>query len=249
MKVLVAVKRVADHKVKVRPTADDAGVETAYAEMSMNPFDGIAVEEAVRRKEAGDASEVVVVSLGEAQSQKTIRQALAMGADRGILIKCAVKLQPLALAKCLKAVVEREEPGLVFLGKQAADAASNQIGQMLAALLGWPQGTFASNVVVGDGKVQLTREIEGSLETMGLDLPAVVTTDLRLNEPRCVKLPNIMEAKEKPLETFTPEVLGIDVKPRLTTSMVTKPPVRQAGMSVEHFHTLIDKLEHEETVV
>ncbi|MDX1592964.1 MAG: electron transfer flavoprotein subunit beta/FixA family protein [Gammaproteobacteria bacterium] len=249
MKVLVAVKRVVDYNVKVRVKSDGSGVETANVKMSMNPFDEIAVEEAVRLKEAGTASEVVVVSLGGTKCQETIRQALAMEADRGLLVESDAELQPLAVAKCLKALVDKEQPQLVILGKQAIDDDSNQVGQMLAALLGWPQGTFASKVAVGDGTVQVTREIDGGLETVELDLPAVVTTDLRLNEPRYAKLPNIMKAKKKPLETVTPDDLGVDIAPRLETLKVAEPPVRQGGIKVADVDALVDKLKNEAKVI
>jgi len=249
MKVLVAVKRVVDYNVKVRVKPDRSGVELANVKMSMNPFDEIAIEEAVRLREAGKAAEVVVVSLGVTKSQETIRQALAMEADRGILVESDTELQPLAVAKCLKALVDKEQPGLVILGKQAIDDDSNQVGQMLAALLGWPQGTFASRVAVGDGTVEVTREIDGGLETVDLNLPAVVTSDLRLNEPRYAKLPNIMKAKRKPLEVVTPDDLGVDVAPRLTTLAVNEPPVRQGGITVPDVDTLIDKLKNEAKVI
>jgi electron transfer flavoprotein beta subunit len=249
MKVLVAVKRVVDYNVKIRVKADGSGVETANVKMSMNPFDEIAVEEAVRLREAGTATEVVVVSLGGAKCQETIRQALAMEADRGILVESDAELQPLAVAKCLKALVDREQPQLVILGKQAIDDDSNQVGQMLAALLGWPQGTFASKVVAGDGTVAVTREIDGGLETVDLNLPAVVTTDLRLNEPRYAKLPNIMKAKKKQLDVVTPGDLGVDVAPRLTTLKVSEPPVRQGGVKVADVDALIDKLKNEAKVI
>jgi electron transfer flavoprotein beta subunit len=249
MKVLVAVKRVVDYNVKVRVKSDGSGVETANVKMSMNPFDEIAVEEAVRLREAGTASEVVVVSLGAAKCQETIRQALAMEADRGILVESEAELQPLAVAKCLKALVDKEQPQLVILGKQAIDDDSNQTGQMLAALLGWPQGTFASQVTLGDGTVQVTREIDGGLETVDLNLPAVVTTDLRLNEPRYAKLPNIMKAKKKPLDTVTPDDLGVDVTPRLQTLKVVEPPVRQGGVKVADVDALVDKLKNEVKVI
>jgi electron transfer flavoprotein beta subunit len=249
MKVLVAVKRVVDYNVKVRVKSDGSGVETANVKMSMNPFDEIAVEEAVRLREAGTASEVVVVSLGAAKCQETIRQALAMEADRGILVESEAELQPLAVAKCLKALVDKEQPQLVILGKQAIDDDSNQTGQMLAALLGWPQGTFASQVTLGDGTVQVTREIDGGLETVDLNLPAVVTTDLRLNEPRYAKLPNIMKAKKKPLDTLTPDDLGVDVTPRLQTLKVVEPPVRQGGVKVADVDALVDKLKNEAKVI
>ena len=249
MKVLVAVKRVVDYNVKVRVKSDGSGVETANVKMSMNPFDEIAVEEAVRLREAGTASEVVVVSLGAAKCQETIRQALAMEADRGILVESEAELQPLAVAKCLKALVDKEQPRLVIRGKQAIDDDSNQTGQMLAALLGWPQGTFASQVTLGDGTVQVTREIDGGLETVDLNLPAVVTTDLRLNEPRYAKLPNIMKAKKKPLDTLTPDDLGVDVTPRLQTLKVVEPPVRQGGVKVADVDALVDKLKNEAKVI
>jgi len=249
MKVLVAVKRVIDYNVKVRVKPDGSGVETANVKMSMNPFDEIAIEEAVRLREAGVASEVVVVSMGAAKSQETIRQALAMEADRGILVESDAELQPLAVAKCLKALIDKEQPKLVILGKQAIDDDSNQVGQMLAALLGWPQGTFASKVVPGDGTVAVTREIDGGLETVDLNLPAIITTDLRLNEPRYAKLPNIMKAKRKPLDTFTPEDLGVDASPRLETLTVSEPPVRQGGVKVADVDALIDKLKNEAKVI
>jgi electron transfer flavoprotein beta subunit len=249
MKVLVAVKRVVDYNVKIRVKADGSGVETANVKMSMNPFDEIAVEEAVRLREAGAATEVVVVSLGGAKCQETIRQALAMEADRGILVESDAELQPLAVAKCLKALVDREQPQLVILGKQAIDDDSNQVGQMLAALLGWPQGTFASKVVAGDGTVAVTREIDGGLETVDLNLPAVVTTDLRLNEPRYAKLPNIMKAKKKPLDVVTPGDLGVEVAPRLTTLKVSEPPLRKGGVMVADVDALIDKLKNEAKVI
>ena len=249
MKILVAVKRVVDYNVKVRAKADGTGVETANVKMSMNPFDEIAVEEAVRLQEAGKAKEIVAVSLGVAACQDTIRTALAMGADRGILVETDAELQPLAVAKLLKAVVEKEKPDLVILGKQAIDDDSNQTGQMLAALLGWPQGTFASKVEVGAGAVNVTREIDGGLETVALKLPALVTTDLRLNEPRFVKLPNIMKAKKKPLDVLKPADLGVDIAPRLVTLSVQEPPKRQAGIKVDSVATLVDKLHKEAHVL
>lgn len=249
MKILVAVKRVVDYNVKVRAKADGSGVETANVKMSMNPFDEIAVEEAVRLQEAGKAKEIVAVSLGVAACQDTIRTALAMGADRGILVETDADLQPLAVAKLLKAVVEKEKPELVILGKQAIDDDSNQTGQMLAALLGWPQGTFASKVEVGAGTVDVTREIDGGLETVALKLPAVVTTDLRLNEPRYVTLPNIMKAKKKPLDVLKPADLGVDVTPRLVTLKVQEPPKRQAGIKVDTVTALVDKLRNEAHVI
>ena len=249
MKILVAVKRVVDYNVKVRVKADQSGVGTANVKMSMNPFDEIAVEEALRLKEAGKASDVVVVSLGSAKCQETLRTALAMGADRGILVETDKDLQPLAVAKLLQALVVREEPGLVILGKQAIDDDNNQTGQMLAALLGWPQGTFASKVVLKDNQVEVTREIDGGLETVSLDLPAVVTTDLRLNEPRYATLPNIMKAKKKPIDTHTPEALGIDVTPRLIVVKVAEPPPRKPGIRVGSVAELVDKLRNEAKVI
>jgi len=249
MKILVAVKRVVDYNVKVRAKADGSGVETANVKMSMNPFDEIAVEEAVRLQEAGKAKELVAVSLGISSCQDTIRTALAMGADRGILVETGVELQPLAVAKLLKAVVEKEKPDMVILGKQAIDDDANQTGQMLAALLGWPQGTFASQVEVGEGTVNVTREVDGGLETVALKLPAVVTTDLRLNEPRFVKLPNIMKAKKKPLDVLKPADLGVDPAPRLTTLKVQEPPKRQAGIKVDTVAALVDKLHKEAHVI
>ncbi|MBS1222589.1 MAG: electron transfer flavoprotein subunit beta [Proteobacteria bacterium] len=245
MKILVAVKRVVDYNVKVRAKADGSGVETANVKMSMNPFDEIAVEEAVRLQEAGKAKEIVAVSLGVAACQDTIRTALAMGADRGILVETDAELQPLAVAKLLKAVVEKEKPELVILGKQAIDDDFNQTGQMLAALLGWPQGAFASKVEVGAGAITVTREVDGGLETVALKLPALVTTDLRLNEPRFVKLPNIMKAKKKPLDVLKPADLGVDVTPRLVTLKVQEPPKRQAGIKVDTVAALVDKLHKE----
>ncbi|MEI2779946.1 MAG: electron transfer flavoprotein subunit beta/FixA family protein [Candidatus Competibacter sp.] len=249
MKILVAVKRVVDYNVKVRAKADGSGVETANVKMSMNPFDEIAVEEAVRLQEAGKAKEIVAVSLGVAACQDTIRTALAMGADRGILVETDAELQPLAVAKLLKAVVEKEKPDLVILGKQAIDDDANQTGQMLAALLGWPQGTFASKIEVGAGALDVTREVDGGLETVAVKLPAVVTTDLRLNEPRFVKLPNIMKAKKKPLDVFKPADLGVDVAPRLITLKVQEPPKRQAGIKVDTVAALVDKLRNEAHVI
>jgi electron transfer flavoprotein beta subunit len=249
MKILVPVKRVVDYNVKIRVKADGSGVETANVKMSMNPFDEIAVEEAVRLKEAGKATEVVAVSLGVQACQETLRTALAMGADRAILVLTEAELQPLAVAKALKALVEKEQPQLVILGKQAIDDDCNQTGQMLAALLGWPQGTFASKVVTGDNTVTVTREIDGGLETVELTLPAVVTSDLRLNEPRYASLPNIMKAKKKPLETVKPDDLGVDVTPRLKTLKVVEPAKRQAGIKVPDVATLVDKLKNEARVI
>jgi electron transfer flavoprotein beta subunit len=249
MKVLVPVKRVVDYNVKVRVKSDQSGVDIANVKMSMNPFDEIAVEEATRLKEKGVATEVVAVSCGVTQSQETLRTAMAIGADRAILVESTVELQPLAVAKLLKALVDKEQPQLVILGKQAIDDDSNQTGQMLAALLGWPQATFASKVEVADGKATVTREVDGGLETLSLTLPAVVTTDLRLNEPRYVTLPNIMKAKKKPLEVVKPEDLGVDVTPRLKTLKVSEPPARQAGVKVADVATLVDKLKNEAKVV
>jgi electron transfer flavoprotein beta subunit len=249
MKILVAVKRVVDYNVKVRVKADGTGVETANVKMSMNPFDEIAMEEAVRLKEAGKATEIVAVSLGVAACQETLRTALAMGADRAVLVETSVELQPLAVAKLLKAIVEREKPGLVILGKQAIDDDANQSGQMLAALLGWPQGTFASKVELAEGHIRVTREIDGGLETVELKLPAVVTTDLRLNEPRYITLPNIVKAKKKPLETFTPEALGVEVTPRLKVLKVEEPPRRKAGVRVADVKELVQRLKHEAKVI
>ncbi|MBP7627908.1 MAG: electron transfer flavoprotein subunit beta/FixA family protein [Zoogloea sp.] len=249
MKILVPVKRVVDYNVKIRVKADQSGVELANVKMAMNPFDEIAVEEAVRLKEAGKATEIVAVSAGVAQCQETLRTAMAIGADRGILVESDVDLQPLAVAKLLKALVDKEQPQLVILGKQAIDDDSNQTGQMLAALLGWPQATFASKVEVGGDGVQVTREIDGGLETLALPLPAVITTDLRLNEPRYATLPNIMKAKKKPLETVKPAELGVDVAPRLTTLKVVEPAARSAGIRVADVAQLIDKLKNEAKVL
>jgi electron transfer flavoprotein beta subunit len=249
MKILVAVKRVIDYNVKIRVKSDNTGVETSNVKMSMNPFDEIAVEEAVRLKEAGAATEVIAVSMGVAQCQETIRTALAMGADRGILVQADEALQPLAVAKLLKALVEKEQPDLVILGKQAIDDDSNQTGQMLAALLGWPQGTFASKLTLTDGKAEVTREIDGGLETLSLKTPAVITTDLRLNTPRYASLPNIMKAKKKPIETIQAGDLGVDVAPRLKTLKVSEPPKRAAGIKVESVAELVDKLRNEAKVI
>ena len=249
MKVLVAVKRVVDYNVKIRVKADHTGVETANVKMSMNPFDEIAVEEALRLREAGIVEEVIAVSLGVQQCQETIRTALAMGADRGILVLTDVELQPLAVAKLLKALVDKEQPGLVILGKQAIDDDSNQTGQMLAALTGLPQATFASKVVVADGKATVSREVDGGAETLSLTLPAVVTADLRLNEPRYVTLPNIMKAKKKTLEVLKPDALGVDVTPRLTTLKVVEPAKRKAGIKVPDAKALLDKLRNDAKVL
>jgi electron transfer flavoprotein beta subunit len=249
MKVLVPVKRVVDYNVKIRVRADGSGVETANVKMSMNPFDEIAVEEAVRLKEVGKATEVVVASLGVQACQETLRTALAMGADRAIHVLTDVAVEPLVVAKALKSLAEKEQPGLVIMGKQAIDDDSNQTGQMLAALLGWSQGTFASKVVMDDSSVTVTREIDGGLETVELTLPAVVTADLRLNEPRYASLPNIMKAKKKPVETLKPEDLGVDVTPRLTTLKVVEPPKRSAGIKVGSVAELVDKLMNEARVI
>ncbi|WP_426170206.1 electron transfer flavoprotein subunit beta/FixA family protein [Pseudoduganella sp. R-34] len=249
MKVLVPVKRVVDFNVKVRVKSDGTGVDIANVKMSMNPFDEIALEEATRLKEAGKVTEVVAVSAGVAQCQETLRTGMAIGADRGILIETGVELEPLAVAKLLKAVADKEQPQLIILGKQAIDDDSNQVGQMLAALLGWPQATFASKVELGDGKVTVTREVDGGLETLALQLPAIVTTDLRLNEPRYVTLPNIMKAKKKPLDTVKPEDLGVDVTPRLKTLKVAEPAKRSAGIKVPDVATLVSKLRTEAKVI
>ena len=249
MKVLVAVKRVVDYNVKVRVKSDASGVDIANVKMSMNPFDEIAVEEAVRLKEKGVASEVIAVSCGVSQCQETLRTALAIGADRAVLVESADELQPLAVAKLLAALVAKEQPGLIILGKQAIDDDANQVGQMLAALADLPQATFASKVEVAEGKAVVTREIDGGLETLALGLPAVITTDLRLNEPRYVTLPNIMKAKKKPLETVTPAALGVDVAPRLKTLKVTEPPQRSAGIKVPDVATLVAKLKTEAKVI
>ena len=249
MKILVPVKRVVDYNVKVRVKADASGVDIANVKMSMNPFDEIAVEEAVRLKEAGVATEVIAVSCGVAQCQETLRTAMAIGADRGILVETTEELQPLAVAKLLKALVDKEQPGLIILGKQAIDDDANQTGQMLAALADLPQATFASKVEVAGDKVNVTREVDGGLETLALSLPAVVTTDLRLNEPRYVTLPNIMKAKKKPLETVSPADLGVDVAPRLKTVKVAEPAGRKAGIKVPDVATLVDKLKNEAKVI
>jgi len=242
MKILVPVKRVVDYNVKIRVKGDGSGVELANVKMSMNPFDEIAVEEALRLKEAGKATEVIVVSVGPAQAAETIRTGLAMGADRGILVKTDAATEPLAVAKLLKKVVEQETPELVILGKQAIDDDCNQTGQMLAALLGWPQGTFASKVVIEAGSADVTREVDGGLQTVALKLPAIVTTDLRLNEPRYASLPNIMKAKKKPLDETTPETLGVDVAPRLKVLKTAEPAGRSAGVKVANAAELVSKL-------
>jgi electron transfer flavoprotein beta subunit len=249
MKVLVAVKRVVDFNVKVRVRSDETGVDIANVKMSMNPFDEIAVEEAVRLKEKGVATEVIVVSCGVQQCQETLRTALAIGADRGILVQTDKELQPLAVAKLLKALMDKEQPGLVMLGKQAIDDDANQTGQMLAALTDLPQATFASKLEIVAGKATVTREVDGGLETISVTLPAVVTADLRLNEPRYVTLPNIMKAKKKPLDIVKPEDLGVDVEPRLKTLKVSEPPKRSAGIKVPDVATLVDKLKNEAKVI
>ncbi|WP_297495065.1 electron transfer flavoprotein subunit beta/FixA family protein [Acidocella sp.] len=249
MKLLVAVKRVVDYNVKVRVKSDKTGVETAGVKMSMNPFDEIAVEEAIRLKEKGIATEIVAVSIGVTQAQETIRTALAMGADRGVLVETDVAVEPLAVAKLLKAVAEKEGAELVILGKQAIDDDMNATGQMLAALLGWPQGTFASKVEIAAGKATVTREVDGGLETLELNLPAVITADLRLNEPRYASLPNIMKARKKPIDILKPADLNVDVTPRLTIISVAEPPGRKAGIKVADVATLVDKLRNEAKVI
>ena len=249
MKILVPVKRVVDFNVKIRVKADGSGVELANVKMSMNPFDEIAVEEAIRLKEAGKATEIVAVSIGPAQAAETIRTALAMGADRGILVKTDAPVEPLAVAKILKAIVEAEQPGLVIMGKQAIDDDSNQTGQMLAALLGWPQGTFASKLVLEGSDVVVTREIDGGLQTVKLAGPAIVTTDLRLNEPRYASLPNIMKAKKKPIDEKTPEAYGVDIKPRLQVVKTVEPDKRKGGVKVANVAELVGKLKNEAGVL
>lgn len=249
MKVLVPVKRVVDYNVKVRVKSDHSGVDISNVKMSMNPFDEIAVEEATRLKEKGAVTEVVAVSCGVAQCQETLRTAMAIGADRGVLVQTDVALQPLAVAKLLRALVDREQPRLVILGKQAIDDDANQTGQMLAALLDWPQATYASKVEVDGDQVKVTREVDGGLEILALKLPAIITTDLRLNEPRYVTLPNIMKAKKKTLDTFTPEDLGVDAAPRLKTLKVSEPAARSAGVVVPDVAALVDKLKNEAKVI
>jgi len=249
MKLLIPVKRVIDYNVKVRVKSDNTGVETANVKMSMNPFDEIAVEEAVRMKEAGKAEEIVAVSLGVQQCQETIRTALAMGADRGIHVKTDDELQPLAVAKLLKAIADKESPDLIILGKQAIDDDANQTGQMLAALLDWPQATFVSAIEMGDGSAKVTREVDDGLEIIEVKTPAIVTVDLRLNEPRYASLPNIMKAKKKPIDEMAPADLGVDVAPRLATLKVEEPPTRQAGVMVESVAELVDKLKNEAKVI
>ena len=249
MKVLVPVKRVVDFNVKVRVKADGSGVELANVKMSMNPFDEIAVEEAIRLKEAGKVNEIVAVSIGPQQASETIRTALAMGADRGILVKTETTVEPLAVAKILKGIVAAEQPGLVIMGKQAIDDDCNQTGQMLAALLGWPQGTFASKVVIEGSDVIVTREVDGGLQTVRLKLPAVITTDLRLNEPRYASLPNIMKAKKKPIDEKTPDAFGVDVKPRIEVLKTSEPPARKAGVKVGSVAELVSRLKNEAGVL
>ena len=249
MKVLVAVKRVVDYNVKIRVNSDQTAVETANVKMSMNPFDEIAVEEGIRLKEAGTASELIALSVGPNQCQETIRTALAMGADRGVLVETDAVVEPLAVAKCIKAIVEKENPDLVIVGKQAIDDDSNQTGQMLAALLGWSQGTFASNIDLSDTSIKVTREVDGGLETVNLKIPSVVTTDLRLNEPRYASLPNIMKAKKKPIDITNPDDLGVDITQRLKVIKVEEPPKRQAGVMVEDVAQLVDKLRNEVKVI
>ena len=249
MKILVPVKRVVDYNVKVRVKPDQSGVDLANVKMSMNPFCEIAVEEAIRLKEKGVATEIIAVSIGPAQAQETIRTALAMGADRGILVQTDDTVEPLAVAKILKAIADEENPDIVLLGKQAIDDDSNQTGQMLAALLDWPQGTFASEVAIADGKANVTREIDGGLQTVALQMPAVITTDLRLNEPRYASLPNIMKAKRKPIDTKPPADYGVDIAPRLEVLKVTEPPKREAGIKVESVAELVAKLKDEAGVI
>jgi electron transfer flavoprotein beta subunit len=249
MKVLVPVKRVVDYNVKVRVKSDGSGVDIANVKMSMNPFDEIAVEEATRLKEGGKVTEIVAVTCGVAQAQETLRTAMAIGADRGVLVETGAEIEPLGVAKVLQRLAVEEQPQLIILGKQAIDDDSNQTGQMLAALLGWPQATFASKVVLEDGKVTVTREVDGGLETVALSLPAIITTDLRLNEPRYVTLPNIMKAKKKPLTTVKPEDLGVDVTPRLKTVKVAEPAKRSAGVKVPDVATLVQKLRTEAKVI
>ena len=249
MKLLIPVKRVIDYNVKVRVKSDNTGVETANVKMSMNPFDEIAVEEAVRMKEAGKAEEIVAVSLGVQQCQETIRTALAMGADRGIHVKTDDELQPLAVAKLLKAIADKESPDLIILGKQAIDDDANQTGQMLAALLDWPQATFVSAIEMGDGIAKVTREVDEGLEIIEVKTPAIMTVDLRLNEPRYASLPNIMKAKKKPIDEIAPADLGVDIAPRLATLKVEEPPTRQAGVMVESVAELVDKLKNEARVI
>ncbi len=249
MKILVAVKRAIDYNVKARPKSDGSGVDLANVKMSMNPFDEIAVEEAIRLQEAGKAGEIVAVSVGPATCQETLRTAMAMGADRGILVQTDEEVQPLAVAKLLKALVDKEQPGMVILGKQAIDDDSNQTGQMLAGLLGWGQGTFAAKVDIADGTVAVKREVDGGIQTLTLKMPVVVTADLRLNEPRYVKLPNIMKAKKKPLDTVSPADLGVDISPRIKLVKVAEPPARAGGVKVADVAELVAKLRNEAKVI
>jgi electron transfer flavoprotein beta subunit len=249
MKILVPVKRVVDYNVKIRVRPDGSGVELANVKMSMNPFDEIAIEEAIRLKEKGKATEIVVVSIGPQQAQETIRTGLAMGADRGILVKTDQIVEPLAVAKILKGVIDQEQPGLVIMGKQAIDDDANQTGQMLAALLGWAQGTFASKIEIGEDTIDVTREVDGGLQTLTLKTPAIVTTDLRLNEPRYASLPNIMKAKKKPLDETSPDTYGVDVTPRLKVLSTAEPPKREAGVKVGSVAELVDKLKNEVGVI
>lgn len=249
MKILVPVKRVVDYNVKIRVKADNTGVDLANVKMSMNPFDEIAIEEAIRKREAGEAEEIIAISIGPAQCQETLRTALAMGADRAILIQTDDPVEPLAVAKLLKAVVDEEQPKLVILGKQAIDDDSNQTGQMLAALMGWPQATFASEIKLAGDSAEVTREVDGGLETIKIDLPAVVTTDLRLNEPRYASLPNIMKAKKKQLDIKAPADYGVDTAPRLSVLSVTEPSKREAGVKVESIEELVEKLKSEAGVI
>ncbi len=249
MKALVAVKRVVDYNVKIRVKPDQSGVELANVKMSMNPFDEIAVEEALRMREAGKVEEIIAVSIGPTQSQETIRTALAMGADRGILVETDIDVQPLGVAKILKAVAEKESPDIIIVGKQAIDDDSNQTAQMLAAVLDWPQATFVSNFEMGDGKADVTREVDGGMENINVDLPCVVSADLRLNEPRYASLPNIMKAKKKPIDVVSVDDLGVDAAPRLKTLKVTEPPKREAGVKVADVSELVDKLRNEAKVI
>ena len=254
MKILVPVKRVVDYNVKIRVKSDQSGVDAANVKMSLNPFDEIAIEEAARLKESGKASEIIVVTIGPEKAQEQIRTAMAIGADRGILVKTDSPIdlggvEPLAVAKILKALVDREKPDLIIMGKQSIDDDSNQTGQMLSALLGWPQGTFASKLEIGAGSLKVTREIDGGLQTLELKTPAVITTDLRLNTPRYAKLPDIMKAKKKPMETIEPSALGVDISPRLTVVKVTDPPIRKSGVKVASVDELVDKLKNEAKVI
>lgn len=249
MKILVPVKRVVDYNVKIRVKSDESGVELANVKMSMNPFDEIAVEEAVRLKEAGKADEIVVVSIGPSQAQETLRTGMAIGADRGILVQTDEEVQPLQVAKIIQKIAEEESPDLIIMGKQAIDDDSNQTGQMLSALMDWPQGCFASELVIEDGKATVTREVDGGLETLSLSMPAVITTDLRLNEPRYASLPNIMKSKKKPLDVKTAEEIGVALSSTLTTLKVTEPPKRSGGITVEDVDTLVDKLRNEAKVI